>query len=161
MSAAQKKPRTQDWYLRGARVRFIKDNLGASRRDDLGHVTQEVFGVGDEGIAVFQSPSRNAARAGWFYVEVDSKREPGTKLYVGVHERMIEIGRAKKRLTWGQVLAGIAQGAINISEGLTTIEAGSRVHRSMEELCRKWQAVAKGEAQPAEWFSALPGYEEE
>ena len=33
-----------------------------------------------------------------------------------------------------QALTGVAQGAINISEGLTTIEKGSRVCQGMETL---------------------------
>lgn len=34
------------------------------------------------------------------------------------------------------IMHWIAQGAINITEGLTTIEADSPVHMAMQELCR-------------------------
>ena len=43
---------------------------------------------------------------------------------------------AEAPMTFAQVVAAIAQGAINIDNGLTTIETGSRVHRGMHELCR-------------------------
>lgn len=33
------------------------------------------------------------------------------------------------------IFAGLAQGVINIAEGLTTIEAESRIHRAMSALC--------------------------
>lgn len=33
------------------------------------------------------------------------------------------------------MIHSIAQGVINITEGLTTIEAGSRVHRAMQAFC--------------------------
>ena len=36
---------------------------------------------------------------------------------------------------FAEVMAAIAQGAINIVCGHTTIEPGSRVHRAMERLC--------------------------
>lgn len=72
----------------GTRVRFVKDNLGASRRDDLGHVVEETYGLGDEGRVAFRHPNKKAC-PDWFYVEVDSKKVPGEKLYVGVTARMI------------------------------------------------------------------------
>lgn len=34
----------------------------------------------------------------------------------------------------------IAQGAINVTEGLTEIQPGSKIHQAMEELCRHAQA---------------------
>jgi hypothetical protein len=39
-------------------------------------------------------------------------------------------------MTFRDSVAAIAQGAINIDHGQTTIEAGSRVYRGMHELCR-------------------------
>lgn len=33
------------------------------------------------------------------------------------------------------VIHFIAQGAVNIAEGITTIEPGSRIHRAMEDFC--------------------------
>jgi len=39
-------------------------------------------------------------------------------------------------MTPSEVFASIAQGAINIDDGLTTIEAGSRVHTAMHTLCK-------------------------
>lgn len=39
-------------------------------------------------------------------------------------------------MEFDKVVSLIAQGAINISEGLTEIEAGSPVHTAMQELCR-------------------------
>jgi hypothetical protein len=41
----------------------------------------------------------------------------------------------RKPMPWIEVCAGIAQGAINISEGHTTIEAGSPVHKAMIDFC--------------------------
>ena len=41
-----------------------------------------------------------------------------------------------------RIMHFIAQGVINITEGRTTIEASSAIHRAMEELC---EAVHKGE----------------
>jgi hypothetical protein len=73
----------------GAKVRFTMDSLGASRRDDLGHVVAETFGIGDEGQAAFIHPHKMCAATGWFYVEVVSKVN-GEKLYVGVRSGMWE-----------------------------------------------------------------------
>lgn len=39
------------------------------------------------------------------------------------------------QMSWDDVCHWIAQGAVNISEGHLTIEAGSRVHRAMEAFC--------------------------
>ena len=39
-------------------------------------------------------------------------------------------------MKWDEAVAAIAQGAINITEGLTDIGVDSRVHRGMKELCR-------------------------
>lgn len=40
-----------------------------------------------------------------------------------------------KRSEYNAMLASIAQGVVNIAEGMTTIEQGSRIHRAMEQLC--------------------------
>jgi hypothetical protein len=81
----------------GTRVRFTRDNLGASRRDDLCHiVAAEAFGQGDAGTVAFMHPNQKPSPRGckgWFYVEVESKTEPGVKLYVGVHPAMVEAVR--------------------------------------------------------------------
>ena len=62
--------------------------------------------------------------------------------------------------TTAHVLRLIAQAAINIDEGLTTIEAGSPAHRAMHALCtlvqtdegreniRKYLDRVEGEASP-------------
>jgi hypothetical protein len=39
-------------------------------------------------------------------------------------------------MPWNDVMHYIAQGVINIDEGLTTIEPGSNIHLAMAELCR-------------------------
>lgn len=44
-------------------------------------------------------------------------------------------------MSWEDVCHWIAQGAINIAEGHTTIEAGSRVHTAMNAFC---EYVQKG-----------------
>jgi hypothetical protein len=44
-------------------------------------------------------------------------------------------------MSWEDVLHFIAQGAVNIAEGHTTIEAGSRVHNAMNAFC---EYVQKG-----------------
>ncbi len=46
------------------------------------------------------------------------------------------------------VMAGIAQGVINIAEGHTTIEKGSRVHECMAELCELVTSGAVGVIEP-------------
>ena len=78
----------------GARVRFKSNGLGASRRSELfAVVVTTTYGAGDEGVLSFAHPNAKLARAGWAYVEVDSKEPgdaPGTKLYVGVHPSMWE-----------------------------------------------------------------------
>jgi hypothetical protein len=43
--------------------------------------------------------------------------------------------KKKFDLTWEEVCQGIAQCAINIAYGPTTIEPGSRSHRAMEVFC--------------------------
>lgn len=40
------------------------------------------------------------------------------------------------KMTQEEAIAAVAQGAINIDEGLEVIEKGSRVHRGMHEICR-------------------------
>jgi hypothetical protein len=73
----------------GDKVRFITDQLGASRRDELYQVTSDTYGIGDEGYVAFYHPNQKTC-PDWFYVEVDSKTEPGVKLYVGITTRMCE-----------------------------------------------------------------------
>jgi hypothetical protein len=74
----------------GTRVRFTRNGLGVSRRDDLSHVVaSEVANIGDVGTVAFRHPNVTKC-ADWVYVEVDSKTEPGLKLYVGVSPSMIE-----------------------------------------------------------------------
>lgn len=82
----------------GVRVRFTRNNLGASERDDLGHnVAGEDVGVGDQGVIAFPHPNkllrppRATTPGGWWYVEVESRTRPGEKLYVGVCLAMIEV----------------------------------------------------------------------
>ena len=41
----------------------------------------------------------------------------------------------KEPMTFDEVIHYIAQGAINIDEGIITIEKGSRVHEAMGRLC--------------------------
>ncbi len=41
----------------------------------------------------------------------------------------------KPRMSWEDTVHFIAQGAINISEGMQTIEPGSKIHRAMESFC--------------------------
>ena len=46
-------------------------------------------------------------------------------------------GLTGTRMTeFDNIMHFIAQGAINISEGLTEVEADSPVHRAMSDLCR-------------------------
>jgi hypothetical protein len=73
----------------GSRVRFTADKLGASKRDELWCVTGEDYGAGDEGVVAFPHPNKKNL-PDWFYVEVDSKEEPGEKRYIGVSPRMVE-----------------------------------------------------------------------
>jgi hypothetical protein len=51
----------------------------------------------------------------------------------------------RETMTWIEIMSGIAQGAINISEGLTTIEKDSRVHRAMLDLCERFTRIERGE----------------
>ena len=44
-------------------------------------------------------------------------------------------------MSWDEVCHWIAQGAVNIAEGHTTIETGSRVHNAMNAFC---EYVQKG-----------------
>ncbi|HZL96041.1 MAG TPA: hypothetical protein VFB99_20455 [Vicinamibacterales bacterium] len=81
-----------DKLKRGQRVRFTRDNLGASLRDELYCVTAERYNIGDEGVVSFPHPNQKPAPMGckgWWYVEVDSKDVPGEKRYVGVHPMMV------------------------------------------------------------------------
>lgn len=76
---------------RGTRVRFTVKNLGASERDDLGHVTEDFYGPADTGVVGFPHANQRADGCrDWVFVEVDSKSGPARKLYVGVHPSMIE-----------------------------------------------------------------------
>jgi hypothetical protein len=49
-------------------------------------------------------------------------------------------------MSWVEVCAGIAQGAINIAEGITTIEPESRIHDAMSDFC---EYMSKGLVTPA------------
>lgn len=82
------KPKPALKYPIGTKVRFTVDGLGASERDNLGRVTSEVYGIGDTGTVHYAHP--NPQCKGWFYVEVESRRERGHKLYVGVAPHMVE-----------------------------------------------------------------------
>lgn len=50
-------------------------------------------------------------------------------------------------MPWEAVCMNLAQGAINIAEGHTTIEAGSPVHHALEDFCHY---VNKATAHPGE-----------
>ncbi len=83
-----KKPTTSTNPRPGTRVGFLTNNLGASKQDELYGVTGEIYGVGDSGKVAFNHPNKKAC-PDWFYVEVESKEEPGEKRYVGVTARMV------------------------------------------------------------------------
>ena len=72
----------------GTRVEFCNVNggLGASERDELARTTGEVFRNGDRGVVAFHQ-----AAPDWFYVEVESRKRPGTKLYVGVNDHWVRV----------------------------------------------------------------------
>ena len=74
---------------KGTRVRFTRDGLGASERNDLGHMTDDVYGVGDTGIVACPHPNARSC-PGWFYVAVDSKLGEARTLYVGVSSTCVE-----------------------------------------------------------------------
>lgn len=58
------------------------------------------------------------------------------ELVVDEMHRARENGESRPQpLPWDKVVHFIAQGAINITEGHTTIEQGSAVHRAMIQLC--------------------------
>jgi hypothetical protein len=40
------------------------------------------------------------------------------------------------KMSWDEVVTYLAQAAINIDEGITTIEQGSKVHIALHEFCR-------------------------
>lgn len=46
---------------------------------------------------------------------------------------------------FNEMMAAIAQGVVNIAEGMTRIEKGSRIYNAMEQLCA---AVVRGEIVP-------------
>ena len=120
----------------GTFVSFTTPSLGASRRDELHATTGEVYGPGDSGVVAFPHPNRKAC-PNWVYVEVDSKEIPGEKRYVGVTARMVSRldDTEKPALSWEEVVHSIAQGAINIDEGLTNVEKGSPIHKAMHAFC--------------------------
>lgn len=84
----------------GTKVRFLRNNLGASERDDLSRFVEEKFGTGDVGVVAFphpraadkKHPMRKEIRA-IAYVEVESKAQPGHKLYVPEHEDHLDVVR--------------------------------------------------------------------
>lgn len=78
----------------GSKVRFTRNGLGLSRRDDLSRVVAETVNAGDVGTVAFRHPNKRMC-PDWVYVEVESKAEPGTKLYAGVGPSMIEPESAK------------------------------------------------------------------
>lgn len=43
-----------------------------------------------------------------------------------------------------QITHYLAQGAVNITEGYTTIERGSKIHEAMQEWCRLVQSGVVG-----------------
>lgn len=47
-------------------------------------------------------------------------------------------------MEWQDVCHFIAQGAINIADGMTTIEAGSSIHRAMEAFCAHMRKAIVG-----------------
>jgi hypothetical protein len=76
---------------RGTKVRFVVDKLGASEHGDLGHVVDDVYGIGDVGVVAFLHPHSKLAHDGWLYCEVDSKSGPARKLYVAVTAACCEV----------------------------------------------------------------------
>lgn len=80
----------------GTRVRFTCDRLGASKREDLGHTTGDVYGAKDTGLVVFVHPNARACWD-WFYVEVGSKLVPGEKRYVGVTADMVQLAEQENQ----------------------------------------------------------------
>lgn len=74
---------------KGTRVRFLADNMGASLLDELHRVTGERYGTSDTGTVAFKH--HNPKAKGWWYVEVESKEEPGAKRYVGAHFSQIQV----------------------------------------------------------------------
>jgi len=70
-----------------------------------------------------------------------------TRFTYPADSEMMRIARAETtahEMPWLDIMAGIAQGAINITEGLTTIERGSRVHLAMLALCERFTAIQEG-----------------
>lgn len=79
---------------KGQKVRFTVPSLGASERDDLGHVVSDTYGPSDMGVLAFLHPNQKPSPQGckgWWFVEVDSKTGPARKLYVGVGPSMIKL----------------------------------------------------------------------
>lgn len=84
----------------GTKVRFLRNNLGASERDDLSHFVEEKFSIGDVGIVAFPHPNAENKKHPMrkvlkeiAYVEVESREQPGHKLYVPEHEDHLEVVR--------------------------------------------------------------------
>jgi hypothetical protein len=50
------------------------------------------------------------------------------------------------KLSWREAMAGVAQGAINVTEELSQIERDSYIHHGMAEVCRMVNEAEKGEA---------------
>jgi len=85
----------------GTKVRFTRGPLGASDdKDNVCHIVSEMFGPGDVGVVAFPHPNRNNkyhdksmrdSLAKTWYVEVESKVNPGQKLYVGEHEAHLQV----------------------------------------------------------------------
>lgn len=82
----------------GTKVRFVIDHLGAQRSMNgkatnglqlVPGVVPELFGRNDHGVVAFPHP--NERLKDWWYVEVDSRTEPGLKLYVSASPFMVEV----------------------------------------------------------------------
>ena len=55
-----------------------------------------------------------------------------------------------KKMSFDIVMANIAQGVINIDEGFTEIQANSRIHNAMKQLC---DLVSRGQLTPGEKYT--------
>lgn len=69
----------------------------------------------------------------------------------------------RNAITWEQAIPLLAQGVINIAEGLTTIEKDSQVFKAMESIVVRDLAIKQGRHKlPASWRAGaahLAGYE--
>jgi len=78
-----------------------------------------------------------------------------TKKIYAPGPELMRIARAEakaKETPWVDIMAGIAQGVINISEGMETIERGSQVHLAMIALVERFTAIENGnEALPPQF----------